>query len=136
MAWPPNTGFTQRGSTPATVSWGTEGVYSGVIVKSVRAHQMIEEIKIENGTGLTAMQILLNDGVQIDITVIDDRSLTIPAAAATLTLISPLDNSPGAGAQNTATTLLQVVDNDYNAATKQPGERVLVCKKYTLITPS
>lgn len=132
MAWPPATGFTAKGSTPATVSWGTEGIYGGVIVKSVREHEMIEEIKIENGTGLTAMQILLNDGKQMDITVIDDRALTFPLATATITLLEPITAT---GTVNSG-TLMQVVDNDYNAATKQPGERVLVCKRYTLITPS
>lgn len=132
MAWPPSTGFIARGSTPATVAWGTEGIYASVIVKSIRSHQMIEEIKVENGTGLTALQVLLNDGNQIDITVIDDRAVTFPAALSTVTLLDPI----AASGTVSSGTLMQVVDNDYNAATKQPGERVLVCKKYTLITPS
>jgi hypothetical protein len=135
MAWPPAssiaTGLGYKGALPVTLAWGTDGLYSGVIVTSIRPAQMIEEIKIENGTGLTATQVLLNDGVQIELTVVDDRSITWPSSGATLTLLSPL---PTGG---TATSItLQVVDNSYQGTRKATGERTLLCKKYTLITPS
>lgn len=135
MAWPPAsniaTGLGYKGALPVTLAWGTDGLYTGVIVTSIRPAQMIEEIKIENGTGLTATQVLLNDGVQVEITCVDDRSVTWPASGNTLTLLSPL---PTGG---TATSItLQVVDNAYQGTRKATGERTLLCKKYTLITPS
>jgi hypothetical protein len=135
MAWPPAsniaTGLGYKGALPVTLAWGTDGLYTGVIVTSMRPAQMIEEIKVENGTGLTATQVLLNDGTQIEISCIDDRSVTWPSSGATLTLLSPL---PTGG---TATSItLQVVDNSYQGTRKAPGERTLLCKKYTLITPA
>lgn len=135
MAWPPAsdiaTGLGYKGSLPVTLAWGTDQLYSGVIVTSMRPAQMIEEIKVENGTGLTATEVLLNDGTQIEITVVDDRSVTFPSSGGTLTLLSPLPSAAGA-----TSILLQVVDNAYQATRKAPGERTLLCKKYTLITPA
>lgn len=113
------------------MAWGTDGIYASVIVKSIRSMQMIEEIKIENGSGLTATQVLLNDGNDVEITVVDDRSVTFPASNGLLVLLDPLPT----GAGGTSTTY-QVVNNNYNAARKQEGERVLTAKKYTLITPA
>lgn len=135
MAWPPtaNTAntFIARGSLPATVAWGTDGIYSGVILKSIRSSRMIEEIKIENGTGLTSEQILLNDGDEAELTVVDDRAVTFPDSGNTVTILNPITASGNANSQT-----LQVVNNSYNAARKQEGERVILAKKYTLITPS
>lgn len=135
MAWPPTsniaTGLGYKGSLPVTLAWGTDGLYSGVIVTSIRPAQMIEEIKIENGTGLTATQILLNDGTQVEITCVDDRSTVWPSSGGTVTLLSPL---PTGGSATSIT--LQVVDNAYQGTRKASGERTLLCKKYTLITPS
>lgn len=134
MAWPPTsniaTGLGYRGSLPVTLAWGTDGLYSGVIVTSMRPSQMIEEIKVENGTGLTATEILLNDGLQVEITVVDDRNVSWPASGAILTLLSPLPS----GGTATSTTY-QVIDNSYQATRKAAGERTLLCKRYTLITP-
>jgi len=134
-AWPPSsniaTGLGYKGALPVTLAWGTDGLVVGAIVTSIRPSQMIEEVKIENGTGLTATQVLLNDGTQVEITCVDDRSFVWPASGATLTLLSPL---PTGG---TATSItLQVVDNSYQGSRKASGERTLLCKKYTLITPS
>ena len=135
MAWPPassinSTGLGYEGSLPTTLAWGTDGLYPGVIVTSVRDSQMIEEIKIDNGSGITATQIILKDGEQYEITVIDDRSITWPSSGTTVTLYSPLFT----GGSATSVTFI-VVDNAYAAARKAAGERTLLCKKYTLITP-
>lgn len=134
MAWPPSSGsttYTQRGSAIATLAWGTDGIYSGLIVKSIRSDQMIEEANIMNGSGLTAVMVVLNDGAQIEVTVEDDRSVTFPDPMATVDLLNPRPS----GAAGTAITM-QVIHNNYNTARKQNGERTLLCKKYTLITPS
>ena len=135
MAWPPAsniaTGLGYKGVLPTTIAWGTQDLYSGVIVTSIRPAQMIEEIKVENGTGNTATQVLINDGQQVEITVVDDRSITWPSSGGTLTLLSPLPTGLTA-----TSTLFQVVDNSYQGTRKAPGERTLLCKKYTLITPS
>lgn len=133
--WPPasniSTGLGYKGPLPVTLAWGTDDLYSGVIVTSMRPAQMIEEIKVENGTGLTSTEVLLNDGMQIEVTVVDDRNITWPLAGAVLTLLNPLPTGVSA-----TSILLQVVDNSYQATRKAPGERTLLCKHYTLITPA
>lgn len=99
---------------------------------SMRNAQMIEEVQIPNGTGLTSNQVVLNDGDSADIEVIDDRSITFPASMQTISLLEPLIE----GGTVVNATLFQVIDNDYSAARKQEGRRHLLCKRYTLIVPS
>ena len=135
MAWPPTSGISAGlgyiGSLPATLAWGTDGLFSGVIVTSIRPSQMIEEIKVENGVGLTSTQVLLNDGMQVEISCVDDRSVTWPSAGGTVTLLNPLPTGGSA-----TSTVFQVVDNSYQGARKAAGERTLLVKKYTLISPA
>ncbi len=139
MAWPPTSGsttFTPRIGTggPTTIAWGTDGIWSNggtAIVVSAKSELMLEEIKIENGTGLTAETINLKDGAMMEITVIDDRSVTFPDWMTTITLIDPQPT----GAGGTSTTF-QVLSNNYQAERKKEGQRTILAKKYTLITPS
>ncbi len=102
-------------------------MYSGAIVKSIRSSQMIEEIKIENGTGLTAVQIILDDGYEVEMTVVDDSNVAFPQAGELITI-----------SNGTSKTDLEmtVVNNNCSNSRKQDGERTLSCKKYTLITPA
>jgi hypothetical protein len=92
---------------------------------------MIEEIKIDQGSGLTATQILINDGDEVEFTVVDDRSITWPLAGGTVTFINPQPN----GISGTP-ELYQVVNNNYTTARKVEGERTVLAKKYTLIVPT
>lgn len=136
MAWPPSSGagtFTVKnsGSIPTTIAWGTDGICSGVIVISFESNLMTEEIKIDNGTGLTAALIGLNDGTEGIMTVVDDRALTFPDWMSTITLIDP--RPTGAGGTS---TLFQVIQNNYRSARKQEGQRAMLVRKYTLITPT
>jgi hypothetical protein len=125
MAWPPtkSTGFTLNGA-PTTIVWGTDGTYGSTIVKSIRSSIMMEEIKIENGTGLTVVQILLNDGYEVEITCVDDSAITFPAPGAAITI------GNGSSGGDLAMT---VVNNNCSSSRKQEGERVISAKKYTLI---
>jgi hypothetical protein len=91
---------------------------------------MVEEIKIENGSGLTVTQVLLNDGQEIEISVVDDRAITWPVTGQTVTLIDPQPN----GTAGTS-TIFQVINNNYSVARKQDGERTIMAKRYKLITP-
>ncbi len=147
MPWPPTPTaayYIQKNGTgaPTTLVWGTDGVYASVIVKSMRSSQMAEEIKIENGTGLTAVEILLVDGVEIEVTVVDDNSITFPLVGGTVTLFSGVTNAgllvgPGSFSNNSKVSMvMQVVNNNTSNARKQEGERTLTCKKYSLIGPT
>lgn len=121
---------------PVTIAWGTDGIYYGVIVKSIRSSRMVEEVNIENGSGIVSTQIIIQDGDQVEITVVDDRSVTFPDSTQVVTLLNPitptgtLDSSVGGVLES-----FQVINNDYNVARKQDGERVLLAKRYVLITP-
>lgn len=101
------------------------------IVKSLRHREMTEEANIPNGTGLTAQQVALRDGDEVEVTCEDDRASTWPAFMGIANIVNAQSN--GASPSNIT---LQVLNNDYNAGRKQNGERVILAKKYTLITPS
>lgn len=140
MAWPPqsnigNTGLgyeTSPANLPAALAWGTDGLMTSVIVTSMRSSRMIEEIPIENGNGIVSTQVLLKQGDMVEVTVIDDRNVTWPDSGTVVTtILNPLPNGASATAEN-----FIVVDNSYAAARKAPGERTLLVKKYTLITPA
>ena len=134
MAWPISysiaTGVGKSGNLPSLLAWGTDGMYTSVIVKTIRASQMIEEVKIEQGSGLTATQVLIYDGDEVELTVVDDRSISWPLAGGTVTLINPQPNGT-----NGTSELYQVINNNYTIARKVEGERTMLAKKYLLITP-
>lgn len=134
MSWPPSApsvGYIAEGYT--TIVWGTDGFAfrpggSGglYIVKSCRPSERVDAPIIENGSGLTATQILIIDGYDHEITVVDDTTITAPVAGTILTLNTPFF----ANAQQFLT-----INSSYNASRKVEGERVLLCKMYTLFVP-
>src|SRR3974390_3216243 len=63
------TGFSQ--ASTAFGAGGGFGGSAGRIVVSVRPSQRVETPIVENGTGLTATQILLVDGQDVEITLVD-----------------------------------------------------------------
>ena len=106
MAWPQTfniaNGIGKNGLEPSLLAWGTEGSYTNVIVKNIRSTPMVEEVKIEQGGGLTATQILINDGDEVEFTVVDDRAITWPLTGITVTLINPQPNGTGGTSQSKA----------------------------------
>jgi len=133
--WPPQFGMAtyavgMNSVLPSAVALGTDGLYPGVIVKNARPSKMIEEIKWENGTGHTVGQILLNDGDLMELDVMDDRAITWPQPGTVVTLYNPLPNGTYAVQE-----VYMMVNNNYNAVQKQPGERTLRCVRYSLISP-
>lgn len=134
MAWPISfniaNGVGKVGNLPSLLAWGTDGMWTSVIVKTIRASQMIEEVKIEQGSGLTATEVLIYDGDEVEITVVDDRALTWPLAGGTVTLINPQKNGTGGTPE-----LYQVINNNYVTARKVEGERTVLAKRYLLIVP-
>jgi hypothetical protein len=138
-AWPPaySSAFLAQGVT--TIRWGTDGImantspngsgggYNGYyIVESIRGNDEIENIYIEQGTGLKATRIQLWQGRRYVLTVVDDTGMTAPAPA---TLISLVD-TVGAGA---STYQFRVVENGYNAARKVEGKREITAEYLTCI---
>lgn len=132
MAWPPAYDSAFQGLGITTIKWGTSGIFTGnpnstngeYIVKSMRSTDIFETIYIENGTGLRAVRIGLIQGREMELTVVDDTSLTPPTYNTVLTLVDTLSGT---------SMSLRLIDNSYNAARKQEGERVMRVVFDTLI---
>lgn len=125
MAWPPspNTVFQLTGIT--TIKWGTDGIWSGYTVVSCTPNDEIETLYVENGTGLKSTRIILWQGRRMNITVVDDTTISPPAPGSlTALLIDPLSASA---------LQFRIIENSYNAARKEPGQRVLVAEYLTNI---
>ena len=128
VAWSPN--FAAYGVT--TIVWGTEGIYgstpptpgyTGYIVVSANESQRIEEIDIEQGAGFEAIVILLNKGLDVEIEVIDDASVTVPTFNVIVTLITPFGSVP-----------MILVGSKANQARKREGMRTFTFKSFNAIT--
>jgi hypothetical protein len=125
MSWPPPTSgsFFIQG-TLTTIRWGTGGVHASYIVVSCTPAEEIETLYVENGTGIKVTRIILWQGRRVNITVVDDSTVTPPKTAQTITLFDPLGG--GSGSLN-----FTVIENSYNAARKEAGQRVIVAEFLT-----
>lgn len=123
MAWPPvvSSSFLM---TDTTVQWGTDGIISGYIVKSIRAMDNQEVIYIENGTGLRAVRIQLWQGREWEITLVADSTFIHPSPESAVTLIDPLSGESMTG---------HTTANAFNASRKVEGERAISVVFDTLI---
>jgi hypothetical protein len=118
--WNPN--FQAYGNT--YIVWGTEGIFgTGYIVVSANEEQRIEEIDIEQGAGFEAIVILLNKGLNVDITVIDDTSLTPPN----------INNNPFILVTPYGTVPMLLVGNKADQARKREGQRSFTFKSFNAI---
>ena len=118
--WSPN--FQVWGNS--YIVWGTEGIFGSYIVLSASESQRIEEIKINQGAGFTAIVVLLMDGVDVDIEVIDDTSLTPPTMAGNpFMIVTPYGSIP-----------MLLTSNAANQAPKREGHRTLKFSSFTAIS--
>ena len=118
--WSPN--FQAYGNT--YIVWGTEGIFNPYIVTSASESQRIEEIDIQQGAGFTAILILLMDGLDVEIEVIDDTSITPPTIANNpIVIVSPFGTIP-----------MALVANKANQARKREGMRTFTFKSFTAIS--
>ena len=116
-----NGNFEAYGNT--YIVWGTEGAFGSYIVTSANESQRIEEIDIEQGAGFEAIVILLNKGIDVEIEVIDDTSITPPTIASNpVALVTPY------GSVNAL-----LVGNKANQARKREGMRTFTLKSFTAI---
>lgn len=125
---PASNDFTIAGVT--TIIWGTSGMLPGAgnlssyIVTGASYAERVEEIDIMQSTGFTAIVALLNDGHDIELTVIDDSAINPPATGTVVTLSSPYATS--------GIPMLKIADRG-TAARKREGERVFSFKSYSAI---
>lgn len=131
MSYPPALPSDAKFEGFTTIVWGTNFLesneYSGYIVVSVRDSQRVELPIIENGSGLTATQIILVDGEDYEIEVVENTAVSPPVAGTVGSLVSAYFSAPQ--------TFL-CVNSNANFARKVEGHRTMIWKSYTLFTPS
>jgi hypothetical protein len=126
MSWPPSTNSYFKIQTGGTqIRWGTDGLYGSYIVVSATPADEIETLYVENGTGLKAVRVMLFQGRRYNITVVDDHLISPPSFGTMITLLDPMN----AGVGNS----FIVIENSYNAARKEAGQRVILAEFVTLI---
>ena len=122
-----------------TITWGTDGFglsgfgntsqvgwqgVAGYIVVSASQEDRIEEIDITQAAGFTAIVILLNDGKNVNIEVIDDTSINPPTINNNpLTFSSPFS----------ASFNVLLVASKADAAKKREGFRTFTLKSFNAI---
>lgn len=132
-----NTGFQVDGIT--SMFWGTGGAVTGIgsgptgnggyfVVVSIDESQKVDQVYVENATGVEAARILLLHGTRWNFTVIDDTAMTPPTVGSQVTIWKHTT------ANNTATATATVINNDFRAARKTEGQRVVQVEKLTLIS--
>lgn len=146
MAWPIAYTSAFIGTGYTSIRWGSDGImanttpngsgggvlpgngtYGGFyIVESIRGQDEIENIYIEQGTGLKATAIQIWQGRNYTLTVVDDTNMTPPSPASLIRLVDTVSG----GAQ---TYSFRVTANGYNAARKVEGKREITAEYLTLI---
>ena len=134
MPAPPGAGttsFKQQGYTQ--IWWGTEAVPLGnYLVVSSRMKQNADTIPTMQGSGLTAVETQIIDGMDAEVTVEEDLTIAPPHVGSLVTFENifvsgaALGNTlPPFGDAAVTTGTYLVVNNDLNTARKEPGQRVL-----------
>lgn len=137
--WPPTsgvtTGYEVDGDLPTSIRWGTDGLLSVpsltsvAVVMRMNEKELVDVTKLSNGTGIDNVRVRLKQGTQWTVTVRDNQELTFPKIGGSVTIVDAQGSIGTLGFQYVAT----VVENDYEAALKAPGERTLLVEKLTLI---
>lgn len=136
MAENDNTGYSAQGVT--TIIWGTTGAVGAIgnmgaglaVVESMSQKQIVENIKLANGKGLTSTRVQLVDGISFNVTLRDDTRQTNPPMAGTLVYVR--DNagftlSPG------QLVTARVTEPDADYALKREGKRTFGLERLQLI---
>jgi hypothetical protein len=121
----PSTGYLAQGVT--TIKWGTDGMTGFTTVIDFNEERDVEKMYVENGTGVPTTRILLDKGARWNITIVDDTRLTPPIIGAQLVMTDVLSTGVIYTFQGV------VVENNYQAARKQEGHRIIQVESLTLV---
>jgi hypothetical protein len=111
--------------------WGTDlfrvGSFTTALIKSITYGERNEPVSIENGSGLTAIFLLIKDGGDFDINLLDNAisGYNPPSGGDTLTFLNPFTGMPG------ATCICVAPKGEY--ARKQEGTLTITGRSFTLI---
>lgn len=150
MSWPAtsaNVGYLVQGIS--TIKFGTEGILqlpipaagSFFTVTKATQKQLVDNIKLPNGVGPTATRVQIVDGTQWNLTVRDDSRMIPPQIGSTWTLVDignmiPIGGVPPNNTNANSVYVCTIVENDYEAAIKTPGERTVTVEMLTLVEAS
>lgn len=134
MAWPTyNANVNIAGVT--TIKWGTGQAWApsaSAIVVSADSAEEVEKMYIEQGDGMRATRVVHRQGHTWDFTIVDDSSVF--AAGPNVGDNVVVTHFLGGGASPGNFTYRGfITDNNYRAARKQEGHRVLRCEVMRLI---
>lgn len=120
LVW--GTGGSLRSPKP-TAGFAGEGYYT---VRSIDQADKVDPIYGENCTGVEAWRVLILHGKRWNLTVQDDTTMSAPTTGSNIVIVDFIDGA--------ATSLnAMVISNDYRAAQRQPGERVLQVENLVLV---
>lgn len=140
-AWPPvngvTTGYEVDGAVPTSIRWGTDGLLQSpapsgggyAVVNRMSEKELVDVSKWPNGTGVDVLRVRIKQGTSWAITVRDNATVTWPKIGQSVIVVDMQGSIGTLGLRYTAT----MVENDYEASLKQPGERTLLVEKLTLI---
>ena len=119
-----------------TIKWGTVDLLQSPTATGTTAHvlrcsqkELVDVSYLPNGSGVNVSRVRIKQGGKWTITVRDRSGITWPKIGGTVSIVDMSGHIGTIGLQYTAT----VVDNDYEATLKNPGERTLLVEKMTLI---
>ena len=144
MAWPTTgagslaSGYLAQGVT--TIRWGTKELVTSIagtanngttigVVTRFNQRTLVDNNKLPNGDGLTSTRVQIVDGQTWDVTIRDDTALGIPRIGAAVIVVDAAGHIGNVGLKYSAT----VIDDGYDAAPKQPGERNFSVESLILI---
>lgn len=139
MAWPTiptgtlTNGIIGQGDS-TYFRWGTAGVVTNTgwyLVTRAAQRPKKEDFESNNGDGIQSGRVQMIHGVVWDLTVRDRTDMTPPRIGQYVTVV---DMAGICGTKVVGATYnAYVLDGNYDAAPKQPGERVVVLERITLI---
>ena len=115
--------------TAARLRWGTTpnstGFLNSLIIKSIRRSRRGTETLIEDGDGFTDTTVDIYDGDDLEITVVDDKTVTWPANGEKASVLAP----GWAAAKD-----VKVGNLSQTATQKAAGEATLSAKWFVNVT--
>lgn len=115
--------------TSAMLRWGTSdqttGALASYIVRSVTRRTRSETILIQDANGFTDTTVTINDGDDLEISCVDDKLVTPPAAGAVASLLVP----GWAAAKN-----VQVTAVSQTVSQRAAGEITISAQWFTNVT--
>ena len=119
-----------------TLVWGSEGLFPGYayIVTSASETARVDQNLVENSSGFQVLIVLLNQGYNIEITVVDDTNIPAPTVGTVVSLVLPINISVAQTAPSSITCL--IVDVKADQARKREGMRSFTLMSFTAFTPT